>query len=122
MAKPLSIDLRERVMKFLSKGNTIKQAADNFSLSRTTIWRWKRHLEITGNVAPKPRGRGRPCLATPEQIENMVELLIQQPDLTLRQLKEKSGIPLHLSRIHQELKRRGITLKKKHLSQQKPIV
>ena len=120
MAKPHPIDLRIRAIKYL-ENHSRKETALVFDVSENSLTRWKNRLIETGKLEADPWGGGRPPAASKEEIDAMVELLKDEPDLTLEALKEKSNIPLHLSRIHQELGRRDISLKKKRFSQRNKI-
>lgn len=115
MPKPYSIELRERAIAYQEKHGR-NAAASVFNVSKNTLSRWKRQLKQTGQLTARPWGGGRPPAASKEEIDAMVEMLKENPDLTLAALKQKSNIALHISRIHQELKRRGISLKKKRSS------
>jgi transposase len=52
---PYSKDLRERVIKFVSSGNTQKSAALLFSLNLSTVNRWYLRYRREGNYLVKKR-------------------------------------------------------------------
>jgi len=51
--KPLSIDLRERVIKAVDKGMKITEAAKTFNVCRRVIYNWLVLRKKTNNLAPK---------------------------------------------------------------------
>lgn len=52
---PYSLDLREKVIKYLKLGNTQKSAAKLFSLNDSTVNRWWLRYKNEGNYAPRKR-------------------------------------------------------------------
>ncbi len=52
-----STDLREKVLKFIEAGNTIQTTCKLFTVSRSSIQRWRLKLNETGVIARKPRIR-----------------------------------------------------------------
>lgn len=61
MAKPYSIDLRERVVAAVERGGlSCHRAAARFDLGVSTVIRWVRHFRETGSVAPGQMGGHRP--------------------------------------------------------------
>src|SRR6266403_1685438 len=63
MARPYSVDLRERVVKAVDGGLSRRQAASLFGVAISTVIEWVRVWRETGSVAARPMGRegfGRP--------------------------------------------------------------
>lgn len=50
-----STDLRETVLKFIDAGNSIQAACNLFTISRSSIQRWRVRLNETGVIDRKPR-------------------------------------------------------------------
>ena len=85
MAKPYSLDLRERIVRAVEAGSSRRGAAEQFAVSESCaiklVQRWRR----TGSVAP---GRGRKKAFALAGHEACVRaLLAAQPDATLEELK-----------------------------------
>jgi len=53
MSKPYSVDLREKVLEYLEKGNSKKAASKTFSIGIATIYRWVLQYKIKGHLKPK---------------------------------------------------------------------
>lgn len=67
MAKPYSIDLRERVVAAVEKGGLSRnRAAAQFGLGISTVINWVRRFRETGSVAPDKFGGYRPKLISGE--------------------------------------------------------
>ena len=83
MAKPYSLDLRERIVRAVEAGSSRRGAAEQFSVSESCalklVPRWRR----TGSVAPG-RGRKKPVSLAEACVR---ALLAAEPDATLEELK-----------------------------------
>jgi putative transposase len=61
MARPYSVDLRERVVAAVVEGGlSRRQAAVHFDVAISTVIRWVRQFHDTGNVAPGKMGGHKP--------------------------------------------------------------
>lgn len=61
MARPYSIDLRERVVDAVVRGGlSRRQAAERFGVGISTAIEWVRQFRETGSVAPGKMGGHRP--------------------------------------------------------------
>ena len=69
MAKAYSLDLRERVFKFIKKGGTITEASERFEVSRKTIHFWKKLKKATGKLLPVKRQNNYPKKFTDKALE-----------------------------------------------------
>jgi putative transposase len=61
MARPLSIDLRERAVAAVLKGGLSRhRAAAQFGVAASTVINWVRRFQETGSVAPGQMGGHKP--------------------------------------------------------------
>jgi transposase len=116
MARPLSLDLRERIVRAVEGGLSRRAAAARFEVSESCaikLWqRWQR----TGSVAPGAMG-GTKRFALTGHEALVRELVAAQPDITLDELKERfaaAAITVGRTSIHRFLKALGLTRKKRH--------
>src|SRR4051812_4598123 len=109
MAAAYSDDLRDRVLAAYDRGMPTKQLAEIFQVSPAWARRLKQCRRETGRVRPLPTGgrRGRKI-----DRDLLRQLVAQQPDLTLKQLRDKLGIACALSSIWQALDQLGLSFKK----------
>lgn len=109
MAAPYSDDLRDRVLAAYDRGMRTKQIAEVFQVSRAWARRIKQCRRETGRVRPLPTGgkRGRKI-----DRELLSKFVAEQPDITLRELRDKLGITCALSSIWQALDQIGLSFKK----------
>lgn len=56
MAKPISVDLRCRLVAAVVSGLPRRAAAERFGVSATTAVRWVSLSKSTGTIDPKPQG------------------------------------------------------------------
>jgi len=55
MTKPLSSDLRERLIEAVAAGMSRRAAADRFGIAASTAVKWVRRWRDTGSKAPRPQ-------------------------------------------------------------------
>lgn len=86
MARPYSMDLRERVVLAVERdGLSRRQAADRFGVGVKTAIDWVRRYRETGSVAPGKMGGHRPKTLSGPWRDRMIARCMGQ-DFTLRGL------------------------------------
>lgn len=110
MATPYSQDLRDRVLAAYDRGVPTKQIAGMFAVSRAWARRLKQRRRETGETAPRPMGG-----ATVIKIDmaRLAELVKEQPDATLRELRQRLGGVCGEPAVCLALKRLGLSFKKR---------
>ena len=66
---PYSLDLSERVIKFVKSGGSQRLAAQVFSISKTTVNLWHVRYKREGNYTPKSRLGAKSKISVPEFIK-----------------------------------------------------
>jgi transposase len=114
--RPYSTDLRERILAAVERGeHSLRQLADLFSVSLSFLVRLLQRYRRTGSALPQPHGGGpTPCLDE-RAVQRLLDLVHEQPDATLRELRDRLGVPCHISTIARVLRRRRLSRKKKTL-------
>ena len=116
MGKPLSMDLRTRVIAAIDEGLSRRKAADRFGVAPSTAIRWDTERRLTGTFAPKPQGgdtRSRRIEAHAGLINAALE---ETPDMTLAELcghLASHGVASSTSSLSRFFQRHGISLKKR---------
>jgi transposase len=114
-----SNDLRERIVATVERGElSIRQIARLFSVSLSCIVRLLQRQRRTGSVQPKPHGGVPPRKLDAAAEARLRQLVQDQPDATLAELRDRLGIRCSLTTICRALKRLRITRKKKTLHAQ----
>ncbi len=105
--KAYTLDLRERVVKYVVGGGTRTQAARLFGLGERTVYRYLAAAK-TNTLAPKTSwGHWRKL--DPAQLQVHVR---HQPDATLQELQKVFGVSHNALWVR--LRQLGFTLKKTH--------
>lgn len=113
-----STDLRERIIAAVEGGeHSIRQIADRFSVSLSCVVRLLQQWRRTGSLQPKPH-LGAARKLDDEADARLLELVREQPDATLDELRDRLGIPCSRMAIARALQRLKITRKKKSLHAQ----
>ena len=113
MAKPLSMDLRERIVADCDAGERVAVVAEKYRVSRKTVYNLLGLRRETGSVAPRSGKPGRkPKLD--EQRETIEETVRQNSDLTLEEMISKLSLCVSRTTLWNTLRRWRITLKKSH--------
>jgi transposase len=90
MARPYSVDLRERVILAVAQGGlSCNQAAARFGIGIKTAIDWVRRFRETGSMAALPMGGRRPKKIVGEHREWLLQRC--QQDFTLRGLVDELG-------------------------------
>lgn len=121
MAKPISVDLRERVVRaYEAGGATLSEVASRFEVSRGSLVVWLRQKRERGTLEPLPHSGGNPTqklFAVHE--EALLRYLQEQSDLTNPELVERlvlefgPEVRVDPSQISRVLERANLTRKKK---------
>ena len=117
MPKSYSGDLRERVIEAVEGGASRRETAERFEVSVSSAVKWLKRWHESKSAVPKPRGGSVSPLE--EFAEQILDLIAQQPDLTLVETVaelRKRRIRTSRSSLWRFLDRHGITLKKKPAS------
>lgn len=86
MPIPLSQDLRDRIVRAVENGSSIRQAALRFEVSPAAAVKLVRRVRETGSPAPARRGgQRRPVLDAHEALVR--SLLDAEPDITLVEIR-----------------------------------
>ena len=122
MPRPLSLDLRERIVEAIEAGSSRREAAEQFAVSVSCAIKLLQRWEWSGSVAPARMG-GRKPFALASHEDRVRALLAAQPDVTLDELQAQltgEGITVSRSAIGRFLQALGWTRKKKtlHASEQ----
>jgi len=111
--KTYSMDLRERVVQACDQRiGTQKQIAEFFGVSTAWIRRLLRRRRETGSIAPRKRGTRKPPKFSGQSLEKLKRLVEKQPDATLQELLDGSGVDGSIMAVHRALERLGCRRKK----------
>lgn len=114
MGKPLSLDLRERIIGFVEQGGSRRRSASHYGVSVSCAIKLVDRHRRTGSVAPARRGGSVGKLAPHKDF--LLGRVAETPDITMPELAEAlrvetgtTAAPASLSRF---LIRHGLRFKK----------
>ena len=110
MAKPYTQELRDRVLAACDGGMKTKPVAQVFQVSPAWVRRIKQRRREEGRTTPKPMGG---ATVVKIDLQRLGELVQQQPDATLEELRQRLDCGCCPSAVCMALQRLGITFKKK---------
>ena len=90
MARPYSLDLRERAVSAVAAGESCRKVAATFKVSVASVVRWSQLSRASRSAAAKRMGGNRPRSLAGER-DWLLERLAAVPDLTLRALVAELG-------------------------------
>lgn len=120
MARPLSLDLRERIAAGLASGLTTRAVAQQFSVSVATAVRIGQKQRAGQGLEPDKMGGRRPFVLGPEAMDWLRERLAERGDLTIRALTAElaeRGIVVTPDIVWRCVRRLGLSFKKKAAGQ-----
>lgn len=106
---PYSLDLREKVIKFLSLGNSQRLASQVFNISKTTVSTWFVRYKKDGNYAPKKRLGAQPKI----EISKFTKYVEDHPNSTTALIGKHFSMTANGARYW--LKKLAFSYKKKPL-------
>jgi putative transposase len=115
MVKPLSMDLRSRIVAAVEAGNSTRTVAARFEVSPSAVSKISSRYRNSGRLAPLAMGGDRRSHVIEAHGERILELLHGQPDLTVPNLRARlreEGIGIGHGGLFRFLARHGISFKK----------
>jgi transposase len=108
-----SQDLRQRILDAIERQEgSLRQIARRFVVSLSFIVRLLQLHRRTGSIDPRPPGGGHPAALGPDDLERLKELIRQQPDATLKELRQRLGASCSLTTIWRALEKLRLPRKK----------
>ena len=115
MARPYSLDLRERVVGLVADGMSCRDVAELTNIVASTVVKWTQRQRQTGSPAAKAMGGKRPYLLEAQR-DWLLERLREKPDLTLYALRaeliEQRTVVVSCDTLWRFLKREDFSFKK----------
>ena len=116
MTKPLSKDLRERLIAAVEGGQSRRSAAKRFGVAASTAIKWLDQWRRDGRVVAKPVGGDRHSHRMEAHAVEILALVTKVPDITLAEiaahLEATHGVRAAHSTVWRLLDRHSMTFKK----------
>lgn len=116
MTRPLSDDLRRRVLAAVDSGMSRRSVAERFGVAASTAIKWVDQWRRTGHVRPRPQGGDKRSHRIEAHADEVLELVDETSDITLAEiaahLDETHGLKVAQSTVWRLLDRHGMSFKK----------
>jgi transposase len=114
MKKPLSMDLRQRILKAYDRGqSTREEVAARYEVSLGMVKKLIQQRRHSGDIAPRYHRCGRKPKILASHERQLRALLKNKPDMTLEELQVALGLDCTPQAIHYTLERMGLSYKKR---------
>jgi transposase len=110
MSYAYSMDLRQRVIADCDRGLNTKAVALKYSVSPAWVRRLKQHRRERGDIVPRTGGGSRGCKFDRQKL---AQLVAEQPDATLVELRDRLGVKVSPWAISKALRQLGLSFKKR---------
>jgi len=113
MPKPLSNDLRKRIIDAKLRGDTEDKIAAEKEVSKSAITKlWALYRE-TGSYEARPNPNGRKPALSENQLEQITQKINKEPDITLQELIDALELPVCVSALCRTVNNKlGLSFKK----------
>ena len=111
----LKTETRLLLLKAIESGIKVSDAAKAYCVNRSTVTRLIRQMKETGSVEPKTYLRGRKPSLSEEDLQTIDNLLQEQPDITISEIKETLNLTVCEETIRKAVLKLGYVYKKKSL-------
>ncbi|MGH7262247.1 MAG: IS630 family transposase [Nitrospiraceae bacterium] len=124
MTRPLSDDLRKRLISAVDGGMSRRSAAKRFGVAASTAIKWADRWRRAGHARPRPQGGDKRSRRIEAHAEVILALVEDTPDITLAEiaayLDDAHRLRVVQSTVWRLLARHGLTRSKKtaHASEQ----
>ena len=71
-------EARKLLIQALERSHNVREVARNYCVNRSTVYRPKKRLDETGSIETRTHLRGRKLALTPEEVENINQLVKSQ--------------------------------------------
>jgi transposase len=113
MPKPLSDDLRKRIIDSKLRGDTEDKIASEKEVSKSTVTKLWSKFRSTGNYSPRSGRSGRKPGLSDHQLEQVGQAIVERPDITFRELIDKFFFPVSVSALSRTVRNKlGFRFKK----------
>lgn len=117
MAKPISNDKREAIIKHKQAGESDANISKWLLINTRTVQRvWKKYKE-TGSYEPNPLNNGRKPQVSKETMDRVILKIQEKPDMTLQELIDEFNLGISQAALCKRLIKLGLSFKKRHFTQ-----
>ena len=121
MTRPLSDDIRQRLVLAVDGGLSRRSAARRFDVAASTAIKWVDQWRRVGHIRPRPQGGDKRSHRIEAHRVEILALVEDRPDITLAEiaayLEDAHGLRVAQSTVWRLLERHELTFKKNRARQ-----
>ena len=106
-------EARKLLVEAYEQSHDAKTVAKNFQVSTSTVYRLSEQMKKTGSVDLQTSQRGRKPALTQEDLQEIDQLIMAQPDITIDEIIEKQGLSVSNETVRKAVIGLGYVYKKK---------
>lgn len=95
--KIIPLETRKKIIRAHEEGQPLATIGKTYGYSISGVSRFLKHYRETGRI--EPRERSKKFVVTQEKIETIQKLIDANPKLTLKEVKEQSGLDASINKI-----------------------
>lgn len=108
-------EARKLLIQALERSHNVREVARNYSVNRSTVYRLKKRLDETDSIETRTYLRGRKPALSPEEVENINQLVKARPDITMQEIIETLHLTVSSETVRKTVRQLGYRRKKKSL-------
>ena len=108
-------EARKLLIQALERSHNVREVARNYCVNRSTVYRLKKRLDETASIETRTYLRGRKPALTPEEVENINQLVKNRPDITMQEIIETLHLTVSNETVRKAVRQLGYRRKKKSL-------
>ena len=106
-------EARNLLVQAYEQTHDAQTVAKCFQVSTSTVYRLSVQMKKTGSVDLQTSGRGRKAALTEEDLHEIDQLIVAQPDITIDEIIEKLGVTVSNETMRKAVIRLGYVYQKK---------
>ena len=106
-------EARKLLVQAYEQSHDAKSVAKYFQVSTSTVYRLSGQMKKTGSVDLQTSQRGRKPALTEEDLQEINQLIMAQPDITIDEIIEKQGLSVSNETVRKAVIGLGYVYKKK---------
>jgi transposase len=95
----ISVEIRKLIVAARKDGMQIKEIEKAYHVKKSSIYNFLNLVQETGDVIPRTCNCGRKPALDEDGLKHLENLLQEQPDITLEEIKEKLDLPIGITAI-----------------------
>jgi len=111
----LQNETRELLLKAYEKIHNATEVARNFSVNRSTVYKYVNRRKNNLSIEVRTNERGRKSKLTQENLNDIKKTIKEQPDITIHEITEKLGLSVSDETVRRAVVKMGFVYKKKSL-------